>query len=202
MGKAQTITFSVSGAGLALGLTLLEDYLTGLSGVFYIIAWIVAVLMMLAWPTFYFYEKFFVKKTKQTSSIPAFLPMWKFQANWWLPYWRLIPMKRAVQISYKKTMDNLASKVAEEGFGGKLIIESYYANALADSGQTPIFGYKYGTRRFAKIPPDTFNKGTFSDDADSFSYFEEQQPRYVGLAIRKDDLKRRIKEIKDWDGDS
>ena len=140
------------------------------------------------------------KKPKQTPPIPAFLSMWKFQANGWSPFRRLIPMKRAVQISYKKTMDNLASKVAEEGFDGKLIIESYYANALADSGQTPIFGYKYGTKRFVQIPPETFNRGTFSDDADSFFYFGEKQPRYDGLAITKRDLKKRIKEIKDWDG--
>ena len=142
------------------------------------------------------------KEKKQTPFIPTFLPMWKFQANWWLPYRRLIPMKKAVIIAYKKTQNNLASKVAEEGFGGKLRIESYYANALANDGQTPIYGFKYGTERLVKIPPDTFNRGTFSDDADSFSYFEAQQPRYVGLAIRKDDLKRRIKEIKNWDGDS
>ena len=134
--------------------------------------------------------------------IPVFLSMWKFQTNGWLPYKRLIPMTKAVQIAYKKTRNNLASKVAEEGFGGKLRIESYYANALANDGQTPIYGFKYGTERFVKIPPKTFSSGTFSDDANSFSYFGHEQPGYVGLAIRKDDLKRRIKEIKDWDGDS
>ena len=134
--------------------------------------------------------------------IPAFVSMWKLQTNGWLPYKRLIPMTKAVQIAYRYTQNNLASRVAEEGFGGKLRIESYYANALANDGQTPIYGFKYGTERFVKIPPETFNRGTFSDDASSFSYFGHEQPGYVGLAIRKDDLKRRIKEIKDWDGDS
>ena len=142
------------------------------------------------------------KQEKRTPPVPTFLPMWKFQANWWLPYRHLIPMKKAVKIAYKKTRNNLASKVAEEGFGGKLRIESYYANALANDGQTPIYGFKHGTERFVKIPPETFNRGTFSNDADSFSYFGEEQPRYVGLAMTKRELKKRIRAIKEWDGDS
>lgn len=140
------------------------------------------------------------KEKKQTPSIPIFLPMWKFQANWWLPYKRLIPMTRAVQIAYKKTQNNLASRVSEEGFGGKLRIESYYAIALANDGKTSIYGYKNGTKRFVKIPPETFSSGTFSDDANSFSYFGQKQPRFVGLAMTRRDLKKRLKEIKDWDG--
>lgn len=140
-------------------------------------------------------EKRTSEEIREPPSIPKFLSMRNIEASGWLPYRRLIPMTKAARDACRSTMNTIYAAAAENGIDENLTIESWYCTLLVDGGKTPIFGCKYGIGRFAQVPPDVFRKGNFSSDGSSISYFSEKQARYVSLAIRKDDLKRRVKEI-------
>lgn len=83
-------------------------------------------------------------------------------------------------------------KTQEEG------VRLYLATALTTLG-FPLYGKHLPSRIREPIEPDEFKHGRFSDNGATFIYHGNKTPQYVDVAVRPDDLKHAIEQMKkDW----
>jgi len=59
-----------------------------------------------------------------------------------------------------------------------------------------IFGKHPPSTEIEVIDPREFRRGGFEDSGNSFHYFGEKTPRYVGLMIRQSDLQKIIESLR------
>ena len=135
-------------------------------------------------------------------SIPKWQSMWSLQMQFRsvFPFRRLVSLRDATQLAYRKTQGTLAAKTAEQHIDGKPRIMGWYATAIVGRGEIPVFGFREHLLRIEEIPRDLLPAGSFSEDGTEFRQYGKSEPLYRNLIIRKSDLRLRIKEIKSWDG--
>ena len=146
---------------------------------------------------------------------------WIRDAQWhWnkrlLPWLPAITLGDAADVAWCETQGTNIAEAAEnderEGHG---TVKRYYATALVGSrlrmtGNTPaafkeehityltVYGRRPPSLRFKVIPAREFAACSFSDDGNSITRYDDQNPRYIELRVIKSELKDRISEIKQW----
>jgi hypothetical protein len=93
---------------------------------------------------------------------------------------------RAVGSSWAKAADSFAQSGVRE--------KVYFAGALA--GEIPIYGKHPPSLMYEVIDSEEFKRGGFREDGATFHYHGDQEPKYVDLAVKIDDLATAIEMMK------
>lgn len=116
-------------------------------------------------------------------------------ANGWLPQPK-INMSKATLRAYEKTEDTFLAEAARRLGDEK--VQSYYANAILQDRDVPIFGKRPPSMKRREIPLDEIEKCFFDAEAKTLTRHLENKPRYTDLAIRWSDYRRKLPELKTW----
>lgn len=175
-------------------------YLLLLVGSFAIIAFL--------WSAYWTYcdlRAWWLGKTESCAAPPPFVTTWRLIKDDPAPIRRLIPLDRAVIRALPKMRKMPALMLTFNLDGQKReklpgILAQMLVSEDADF-DFPLYGIHPPSEELERIPDDVVNSLMFSDDA-AFLYdpFEEgfgngQQAKYICLAIKKRDLKRRLREL-------
>jgi hypothetical protein len=114
-----------------------------------------------------------------------------------------VDMAEATTIAYEqlRTEKSLWADVAERFSGsglGKTHEEGvllYIATAFT-TNHVPLFGKRPPSRVYELIDANEFKAGHFADNGNSFIRFSEKSPRYIDIAVRRDDLEKAIEQMK------
>jgi hypothetical protein len=139
---------------------------------------------------------------------PPFVLIWRLVRDDTFPVRRLIPFHRAAILAYPKLRDLTAVKLIFKmrSFAPEKV-PAIIAQLLLDEAvgfDFPVYGMLVPSEHFERIPEDDLKSLRISDDAtfmyDAFAGGYDKaaiKPKYVCLAMKKNDLKRRIKEIRE-----
>lgn len=130
--------------------------------------------------------------------LPVWIPVWRVNRDGLWPFHRLISMHDAAQYAYPKIKTRTDFKVIEHLNKNPDELPAIVAGFLIDRANSPIpiFGSRPPFKLIEAIPDDAANKFKFSDDARELIDRYDERNRYVNIAIRRRDLKRRINELK------
>lgn len=111
-----------------------------------------------------------------------------------------IDLNEAALRAYEETQETVVARFAEASpSNGPQGIVRWYAYALiGKKNYTPIFGKRPPSRKRQLIPREEFPRCGLSHDVRSLVRFNEEDPRFIELEIRKSDFERRLEEIKRW----
>lgn len=128
---------------------------------------------------------------------PPFVFTWRVEKDDAMPLRRLIPLSRAAIAAYPKIRKRVDVQVLEALDGKREKIPGMVAQMLLNHPgfDLPLFGVFPPAEDFGKIPDDDVKSFRISDDAKELFDTMDSHRRYKGLAIKKSDLERRLKEL-------
>jgi hypothetical protein len=137
---------------------------------------------------------------------PPFVFTWRLIRDDGAPIRRLIPLHRAAIFVYPKLRDlTVVQVIFKMRPSLPERVPGIIAQLLLDEAvgyDFPVYGMLVPSEQLERIPEDDLKSLRISDDA-KFMYDAFQggfdgtlKPRYICLAMKKNDLKRRIKEIR------
>lgn len=107
----------------------------------------------------------------------------------------LVPLPRAVIMAYDQTEHAMVVGLGERMDKNRQKTPAMMAHLLVGNNLIPIFGRHPPSSLFKKIRTSAAAKYQFAEDAASMVHPYQEDDRYVDLAIRRSDLRRRIKEL-------
>ena len=110
------------------------------------------------------------------------------------PVSRLVSLPKAAKIAYDQLQGSLAADMASK-MDYPL---SYIAIALSDKGKTPLFGTRPPSTVLQRVPPEECKKSSFIEDGRVLQRYGRGKPLYDNVCIKRSDLKRMIKQLRDW----
>jgi hypothetical protein len=111
----------------------------------------------------------------------------------WLPF-GMIPLADAAHIAYRELGDTLWREAVlkfENTAEGRL---NYLGTGIA--AEVPIFGRKHPFKDLHQVPKEELGGGSIGDGATSLKRHGEQTPQYVGLTLKRRDLRKAIKRMR------
>jgi|GEM_PF-5996351 len=121
-----------------------------------------------------------------------------------VPVRRMIRMTEAARRAYEKfrglsvSKQRLPAMAADRLSDGSPL--SWFACALAGSNEIPVYGIHPPSNALELVSAELVRaEGHYSDDANSLSYYDRNDPEYVDLSIKVTDFKKRLNEMSTWD---
>lgn len=160
----------------------------------------VIALALLAWSAYWGIRDLYRWWTDQREEEPApplFVSTWRIEKVDRVPFRRLISLRRAAQIAYPRIRHRAELRVLEKMDKDRNDLPGTVAQFLLNQATFPItlYGTMPPMNVFEKIPAKDAKEFSIAGDARALIDQYNDTRRYINVAIKRSDLKRRIKEL-------